>query len=272
MMKFSNQMTVLNLPIRTGFVKWVRGFDCRLNALAIYDEISIQTALESLYRSHQRNFLKELSLSCHSDFDPTPLNELGHLKKLRLFHSGEIRHSVIDIVSVLRICSDNLMYLDLYGVSLKDELHMGRTFALRELKISSTSLPKQFDLFLSKCCPRLRFLTLDRCLSAGTYFNISNLSLLFLKINLIHPKIKTRSIWEQSKIYLIVVTPKTELLYYLDGYTDRCVARGGNKEISNLLYRSCFPIKSKNLPKVETTTTLSCYSVDTLIVDDRILC
>jgi hypothetical protein len=240
MMKFSKQLTILKLPIKTDFDKWVCGFDCPLHTFTINERSSTQNKLETLCRSHQRNFLKDLSISYHANFDPAPLNELSRLKKLRLFFSGMVEKPEIDINSILKSCSDNLTTLTLTCIDLKDELPMSHIFALRELKISSTSLPKQFDLFLSNCCPQLRSLTLDGCLSAGAYLNISNLSLLFLKINLIHPEIKTRPIWEQPKIFLLMVMPKTELLYYLDGYKDAYIMRGDSKEINHLLYRSCF--------------------------------
>jgi hypothetical protein len=155
------------------------------------------------------------------------------------------------------------MSLILDDVTLKDELPVDHIFDLQELKIYSRSLPKQFDLFLSKCCPQLRSLTLGACLKAGDYLNISNLSLSYLKINLSDPKTKTR---------LLVVTPKTELLYYLEGCDNTSAAQDDDEEINCLLYKSCFPIKSANLPKVETTTTLCCHSVDTLIINNRIAC
>jgi hypothetical protein len=261
MKKFSKQLTALKLPIETGFVEWVCGFDCRLNSLTISH--GIQSTLEMLSRFLQRTFLKELTILYPFDFDPAPLNELSHLKKLHISCRGMHERPEIDVASVLRSCPDNLTSLTLDDVTLKDELPVDHIFGLQELKIYSRSLPKQFDLFLSKCCPRLRSLTLKACLKAGDYLNISNLSLSYLKINLSDPKTKTR---------LFVVTPKIELLYYLEGYDDSNTVEGNDEEINCLLYKSCFPVKSANLPKVETTTTLSCHSVDTLIVNDRITC
>jgi hypothetical protein len=142
---------------------------------------------------------------------------------------------------------------------------------LQELKIYSNSLPKQFDLFLSKCCPRLRSLTLSRCFIAGNHLNLSDLSLSYLKIQPSYPPPK-RGFPSHPKTLFLVVTPKTELLYYDDGYNDIGVVEKVNEEIKPLLYRTSFPIKSANLPKVKMTTTLSCRSVDTLIINNRIAC
>jgi hypothetical protein len=230
MAKFSKQLTTFKLPIKTGFVEWFCGFDCQLNALTI-DVDNIQSTLKTFSHFPQRTFLKELSILTHFEFDPAPLKELSHLKKLHISCLYMHERPEIDVASVLKSCPDNLTSLTLDDVTLKDELPVDHIFGLQELKIYSRSLPKQFDLFLSKCCPRLRSLTLKACLKAGDYLNISNLSLSYLKINLSDPKTNTR---------LFVVTPKTELLYYLEGYDDSNTVEGNDEEINCLLYKSCF--------------------------------
>jgi hypothetical protein len=172
MMTFSKQLTTLKLPIKTGFVEWVCGFDCQLSTLTI-DRGNIQTALETISRFPQYTFLKELSIITRTKFDPTPLKGLNHLNKLHIFGA-----------SVLRSCPDNLTSLTMDHVRRKDKFPVDHTFGLQELKIYSRSLPKQFGLFLSKCCPRLHSLTLNRCLKAGDFLNISDLSLSYLEIRL----------------------------------------------------------------------------------------
>jgi hypothetical protein len=273
MTKFSKQLTTLEFPIKTGFVEWVCGFNCQLSALTIDYRSSLQTALEMLSRFSQRTFLKELSILYPSDFDPAPLKELSHLKKLHISCIYMYERPEINIASVLRGCPDNLASLILDDVILKDELPMDHTLALQELKIHSTSSLKQFDLFLSKCCPRLRSLTLDSCFSVGNHLNLSNLSLSYLKIVLSYPRVKGQPVQyvpSHPKTLFLVVTPKTELFYYVDGLID--IGKEMNEEINLLLYKTCFPIKPANLPKVEMTTTLYCRSVDTLIINDRITC
>jgi hypothetical protein len=275
MTKFSKQLTTLKLPIKSGFVKWVCGFDCQLSAFTIDKRNSTQSTLETLSRFPQRAFLKELSILCPFYFDPAPLKELSHLKKLCISCRGMTQDSNTDIVSVLRCCSDHLTSLILYWVALQDTLAMNHIFALQELKIYSDSLPKQLDLFLSKCCPRLRSLTLSRCFSAGDHLNLSELSLSYLKIQLSYPRVKGQPMQDfpsHPKTLFLVVTPKTEQLYYVDGCNDigtREVFSG--KKIYHLRYKTCFPIKPANLPVMEMTA-LYCRSVDTLIINDRIAC
>jgi hypothetical protein len=270
MTKFSKQLTTLKLSIETGFVEWICGFDCQLNTLTI-DKGNIQTRLEIISRFPQRTFLEELSILHPSKFDPVPLKELNHLNKLHISCLGMLEQPEIDIVSVLRSCSDYLTCLILNAAPLKDTLDMNHIFALQELKINSNSLPKQFELFLSKCCPRLRSLTLSKCFSDGDHLNLSELSLSYLKIQLSYPPPK-RDFSTHPETLFLVVTPKTELLYYLDGYNDISVVEDINEEINPLLYKTCFPIKSENVPKVEMTMTISCRSVDTLVINDRIAC
>ncbi|KAI8883889.1 hypothetical protein K501DRAFT_272233 [Backusella circina FSU 941] len=263
MKKFAKQLTSLQLPLETDFVPWVCGFDCQLNTLAITQGCCIPSPLETLSRSPLRHHIQELKLSYASVFNTGPLKELTHLKNLHLAFSGTADPPDIDTISLLRNCPDKLTSLTLDHVTLKDKLtDMDHIFPIQELKINAGSLPQKFDLFLSKCCPKLRSLTLNGCLRAGDHINIDTLSLSYLKINLHDPKTKTR--W-------FIVTPKSELFYYFDEYDDTYRVDGDDEDINALLYKACLPVKPVDLPKVETTT-LSCRSVGTLIINDRITC